>query len=173
MATASLLGLDEYLKTGYERDVEYVDGELRERSVVFSVHGLLQSKIASWFERHEEEWGLRAGVEVRTRVSQTRVRLPDVVVDYARYWPPVLLTPPLIAIEIVSPSDSYGHIQEVVKDYQTMGIPNIWVVDPGALTASICNAVPWVAAPRFSVEGTPIFLDVADLFAWLNRYSSE
>ena len=173
MTTASLLDLDEYLKTGYEPDLEYVDGELQERSVVFSVHGLLQSKIASWFERHEEEWGLRAGVEVRTRVSPTRVRLPDVVIDYARYWPPVLLTPPLIAIEIVSPSDSYGHIQDVVKDYCAMGIPNIWVIDPGALTAFICNAVPWVSIARFSVKGTPIYLDMADLFAWLNRYPAE
>ena len=173
MATTTLLGLDEYLKTGYERDVEYVDGELQERPVVFSAHGLLQSKIGAWFDRHEEEWGVRAGVEVRTRVSPTRVRLPDVVVDYARHWPPVLVTPPLIAIEIVSPSDSYGHIQEVVQDYRAMGIRNIWVVDPGTRTAFECSSVPWVSTARLSVEGTPVFLDLADLFAWLDRYSPE
>ncbi len=43
MATTTLLSLDEYLKTAYERDVEFVDGGLRERPVVLSAHGLLMS----------------------------------------------------------------------------------------------------------------------------------
>ena len=173
MATPVLLDIEEYLHTGYGRDVEYIDGELRERAMVFSVHGLVQSKIAAWFESHEQEWGIRAGVEVRTQVSSTRVRLPDVVVDHARYWPPVLVKPPLIAIEIVSPSDSYGHIQDVVRDYQAMGVPNIWVIDPAARTALVCKAVPWVPVTRFVADGSSIFLDVTALFHWIDQYPPE
>ena len=171
--TTLLLSMEEYLHTGYEPDLEYIDGELRGRPVFFSTHGLIQGKINSWFDRHEQEWGIRAAIEVRTQVTPTRVRLPDVVVDHARYWPPVLTSPPLIAIEVVSPSDSYGHIQEVVRDYRTMGIANVWVIDPAARTAHVCNAVPWMPVTRFAVENSPIFLDTMMLFRWLDEYPPE
>lgn len=173
MATTALTSIDEYLKTDYEPDFEFVDGELKERSVVFSTHGLLQLKIGSWFEQHEEEWGVRAGVEVRTRVAPTRVRLPDVVVDHARYWPDVLVTPPMVAIEILSPSDTYGHVQEVVQDYRKMGIANIWVLDPDARTAHAAQSTPWVSATRLCIENSPIYLDVSALFSWIDRYKPE
>ncbi len=173
MATAALTSMDDYLKTSYERDVEYVNGELKERPVVFSVHGLLQMKIGSWFDQHEEEWGVRAGVEVRTQVSPARVRLPDVVVDHARYWPAVLVSPPMVAIEILSPSDTYGHIQDVIYDYRKMGVANIWVLDPEARTAHVCQATPWVPVSRFLIEDSPVYLDAPMLFAWIDRYKPE
>ncbi len=122
MAAAALVSIDEYLHTGYERDLEYVDGELKERPVVFSVHGLLQALLVTWFTTHSKEWNIKAAVEVRTRVSPTRVRLPDVVVGPRRRWPETLVDPPLLVIEILSPSDTFGHIEEVVADYQKMGI---------------------------------------------------
>lgn len=84
MATTTLISVDDYLaNTSFRPDVEYIDGELKERTKVVSAHRLCQSLISGWFFSHEEDWGVRAGVEVRTRVTATRVRLPDVVVDRA------------------------------------------------------------------------------------------
>jgi Uma2 family endonuclease len=92
MATTAI-SIDEYLRTVPDPDVEYVDGELRERPMTFNEHGLLQTEIGMWFNSHRHEWNVRAGVEGRTRVSPTRVRLPDVIVDHARKWPSVLIHP--------------------------------------------------------------------------------
>ena len=169
MATAALvsISIEEYLhNTSYKPDVEYIDGDLRERPMVMSAHGKLQSLISIWFGQHEE-WGLDVAVEVRTRVAPTRVRLPDVVVDYAGRWPETLVDPPLIVIEILSPNDTYTATQRLAQDYLAMGIPNIWLLDPETRTARVCKENAWIETTRFEVSGTEIFLDTEKLYARL------
>ena len=173
MATAALISLEEYLHTGFERDMEYVDGELRERPVVFSIHGLMQVQIAAWFMNHGMEWNLKVAVEVRTRVAPTRVRLPDVVVGPRRRWPQTLVEPPLLVVEIISPSDTFGHMDELVADYRAMGIPNIWIIHPTRRLGWVANREPWVEARMLQAEGSPAFLDVDALFANLDEDDRE
>ncbi len=36
-------------------DVEFVDGVLREKPMMMSIHGRLQTIISAWFERHAED----------------------------------------------------------------------------------------------------------------------
>ena len=97
--------------------------------MVKTIHSRLQAILSTWFENHSEEWNVISGPEARVQVAQTRVRLPDLVVDTAGPWPPVLTVAPLIAIEILSPSDSFTELLEKLHDYETMGIRNIWVID--------------------------------------------
>ena len=132
MATTILSGIsiDEYNRTSYHPDVEYLDGQLKERPVVQTVHGLFQGLLANWFLSHKKEWGIKAGVEMRTQVAPDRVRLPDVVVLNRGAYPQTLVDPPLIVIEILSPDDSYVETKRLAIDYQTMGIQNIWLFDP-------------------------------------------
>ena len=163
--------IEEYLNGPVpDPDIEFVDGELRERPMVMSIHGRLQTIIGAWFERHAEEWGVLSAVEVRTRVVADRVRLPDIVVDAAGAWPETLVDPPLIVLEILSPSESFSDLAEKVRDYRNMGVPNIWIIDPQTRSG-------WVGAPaglmeiaRFAVEGTEIYLDLADVFARYDRF---
>ena len=61
--------------------------------MVFSVHGRLLSLISTWFGIHEDEWSVLVAVEVRTRATPTRVRLPDVDIDYAGNRPATLVKP--------------------------------------------------------------------------------
>jgi Uma2 family endonuclease len=96
--------IEQYLRTSYRPDVEYIDGYLREKPGVMSVNGRLQSLLSHWFVSHEEEWQVMVGVEIRMRIDASRVRLPDVIVDHARFWPETLVEPPLLLIEILSPS---------------------------------------------------------------------
>ena len=169
MAATTLISIDEYLHTSsYNPDVEYIDGELRERPVVFSIHGKLQSLLCIWFGQHEE-WGLDVAVEVRTQVTASRVRLPDVVVDTAGRWPQTLISPPLIVIEILSPSDSYSETERLAQDYLAMGVPNIWLIDPETRTARVCVKEAWIEKTRLEVAGTEIYLEVGALFARLFR----
>ncbi len=172
MATPTLVSLEAYLASSFDPDVEYIDGELRERPVVFSRHGLLQSLISIWFGKHEDEWSVRVAVEVRTRVSPTRVRLPDVIIDHARKWPETLVEPPLIVIEILAPADSYSHTQTLARDYVNMGIQNVWLIDPETRTGRICKESVWIEAKRLEVENSPIYLDLDELFSRLDRYDN-
>ncbi len=174
MATTTLISIDEYLGNySFDPDVEYIDGELKERAMVFSAHGLIQSLLSGWFFSHEDEWKVRAGVEIRTRVSPTRVRLPDVIVDRAFKWPSVLTEPPLILIEILSPYDSYTGTQRLATDYQDMGVPNIWLIDPETKTGRVCEGPIWKQVRRFEVDGRGIYLDLDWLFERLERYDAE
>ena len=181
MAATTLVSIDEYLRKTYQPDVEYVDGELKERPMVKRVHGRLQSLISMWFGSHEDEWGIEVAVEVRTRVSVSRVRLPDVVVDYAGHRPETLVDAPLIVIEILSPGDSYIETQRLALDYQSMGIQNIWLIDPESRTGRVCQGPvagrgmrdAWIGVQRFTVAGTNIYLDLDALFARLDHVPSK
>jgi Uma2 family endonuclease len=173
VATTTLISIDDYLgNTRLNPDVEYIDGELKERPVAFTPHGLVQSLLSGWFFSHEDEWLIRAAVEVRTRVSPTRVRLPDVVVDRAYKWPAVLTEPPLIVIEVLSPYDSYAETQRLAGDYQNMGVPNIWLIDPETRTGRVCEGAVWRETRRFEVEGRGIYLELDWLFERPDRYDA-
>ncbi len=163
------VSIDEYLHDySYNPDVEYIDGELRERAGGSSIHGRSQALLSMWFGQHVG-WKVEAAVGVRTRVSPARVRLPDVVVDTAGRWPETLVTPPLLVIEILSPGDSYTETQRLAQDYRTMGIPNIWLLDPATRTARVCEGDAWIEKTRLEVAGTEIYLEADKLFAKLWR----
>ncbi len=173
MATTALVSMQDYERMPFERDVEYIDGELKERGMVMSVHGLMQGRFMIWFGSHEKEWGIKAAVEVRTRVAADRVRLPDVVVGPRKRWPQTLVEPPLIVIEIVSPSDSFSDIQDVVADYQQMGIENIWVVNPQKRMGWVCEPDKWVSARLLRARTGPIYVDLDQIFAELDEADSD
>lgn len=173
MATIALVSLAEYEQMSFERDVEYIDGELRERGMVMSVHGLMQGRFMLWFGNHEKEWGIKAAVEVRTQVTPANVRLPDVVVGPRKRWPQTLVEPPLIVIEIVSPSDSFSDIEEVVADYQQMGIENIWVVDPQKRVGWIYEAGTRIQARLLRAKTGLMYVDLDQIFAELDEADGE
>ena len=163
--------IEEYLNGPVpDPDVEFVDGALKEKPVVMSIHGRLQVILGAWFERHADDWGVLSAVEVRTRVAPNRVRLPDVVVGAAKAWPETLVEPPLIVIEILSPSDSFTELSEKLHDYDSMGIANIWVIDPQTRRAWTSTAAGMTETARFTVKDTPIYLDVSEMFARYDKF---
>ena len=170
-AMTPTMTIEEYLNGPVpEPDVEFVDGELKEKPVVMSIHGRLQSIICGWFERHIDDWGVLSAVEVRTRVAPNRVRLPDVVVGAAKAWPETLVDPPLIVMEILSPSESFTELSEKLRDYGRMGIPNIWVIDPQTRRAWVSSGAALTETVRFTVENTPIYLDLTETFARYDKF---
>ncbi len=173
MATAALVSMAEYERMAFERDVEYVDGELRERPMVMSVHGLIQVWLGTWFSNHTREWRIKAAVEVRTRVAGTRVRLPDVVVGPRNRWPQTLVAPPLVVIEIVSPDDRFNDLEEVVGDYQAMGVENIWVIDPQKRVGWMCEPDAWRMERSLRAKNGPIYVDLEALWAALDEGDEE
>ena len=165
MATAAQLPVSEYLRTTYRPDREYVDGELRERNVGKWLHARVQALLASWFVHHESAWNIVSGTEQRTQVSPTRIRIPDLVVLRSGPQPDVLVEPPLLIVEILSPDDTYSELQERCEDYRRMGVETIWLIDPVTRSGRMCSAAGWVAAERLEVSGSPIHLHLTPLFA--------
>ena len=77
----SAVPVEEYLRTSYEPDCEYVDGHLVERHVGEYFHSLLQSSIATSLVTRERERRFRAFIALRIKISdEPRYRIPDVCV---------------------------------------------------------------------------------------------
>ena len=159
--------LANYLETTYRPDCEYVDGELRERNVGKFEHARLQSLLAGWLINHEGEWGIISCTKQRVRISRTRVRVPDLVAILPGPQPEVLVDQPLLVIEILSPDDSYADTQERAEDYRTMGVETVWIIDPKTRSGRMCVGTDWMAAKRLVVAGTPVYVELNELFAKL------
>jgi Uma2 family endonuclease len=159
--------VEEYLHTSYRPDCEYVDGRIEERNVGKWEHARVQWLLAAWFFIHEKEWGIIGSTEQRVRVSQTRIRVPDLVVLGAGAQPDVLTDPPLLVIEILSPDDSYSDTQERAQDYRAMGVKTIWIIDPKTRSGRMCSGMEWVESSRLEVRGTPLYVDLREIFSQL------
>jgi Uma2 family endonuclease len=171
MVSATQISISEYLETTYRPDCEYIDGEVLERNVGKWQHARVQWLLAFWFGRHEPIWNVIGSTEQRVQVSPTRVRVPDLVVLRPGEQPDVLTDPPLLIIEILSPDDSYTGLQERCQDYLAMGVATVWIIDPKTRSGRMCLAQGWVAAERLEVAGTPIHVELSQLFAQLDTPS--
>jgi Uma2 family endonuclease len=169
MATQVRIAIADYLETSYRPDREYVDGEVRERNVGKWEHARLRALLAAWFLANESAWGVMGSTEQRTRVNSSRVRIPDLVVVAAGPQPDVLVHPPVLVVEILSPDDSYSDLEERVADYRQMGVVAIWTIDPRTRTGRMCIGDDWKSARRLEVPGTPIYAELDDLFSFLDR----
>jgi Uma2 family endonuclease len=165
MATSTRLSLFEYLKTSYRPDREYVDGELLERNVGKWEHARLQALLAIWFGSQEKAWSVKVAAEQRLQVSSTRVRIPDVMLVSRGPQPEVIVTPPVLVVEILSPEDTYTETQSRAADYLRMGIPCVWIIDPTSRTGRQCIGHAWTAADTLAVPGTEIRISLLRLFA--------
>jgi Uma2 family endonuclease len=168
--TTNLISLEEYLHTIYHPDCDFVDDHIEERTLGEFDHGNLQTALAAWFFNHAKEWNIRAVVELRTRVSPTRVRIPDVCLlrrDTPRE--PVTITPPLLCIEILSPEDRLPRVLKVMDDYVKMGVPNLWILDPTERIAYIYSeGTLKLISDRLAIPDTEIHVDLPALFAQLD-----
>src|ERR1043165_8155110 len=131
MATLAAVPVEEYLRTTYNPDREYVGGQLVERHVGEYFHSMLQGLITGELLARRHERRFRVFPEQRTRVSdEPRFRIPDVSVKALPHQVNPILTRPDLVIEIISPDDEPLEMLEKIGDYQRAGIPYIWIVDP-------------------------------------------
>jgi Uma2 family endonuclease len=172
MATATPLPISirEYLHTSYRPDCDFVDGVIEERNLGELDHAELQGAFLLYFDRHKHEWGVRAVIEIRIRTSSNHVRIADVAVISANApREQVIQTPPVAVIEILSPEDRVPRYAERLADYRSMGIKNIWVVDPATRKGFDCSTGDWIETTHFAVVGSPIHIDLAAFFAAIDK----
>lgn len=78
--------------------------------------------------------------------------------------------PPLLAVEITSPSDRQDDIDKKVDEYLAAKVPLVWIVNPHRLTVTVYrpDAEPVLYAQSAEMTGEPhlpgLKIKVADLF---------
>jgi len=126
-----LVPVEEYLRTTYRPDCDYVDGEVLERNLGERDHSKLQREFILYFGTRAKRLGVQVFPEQRVQVSARRFRIPDVCVVVGREpEEQIFRKPPFICIEILSKDDSLIRVQNRIDDYLKFGVPYVWVVDP-------------------------------------------
>jgi len=168
MAATLSVPVEEYLRTTYHPDMEYVDGELVERHVGEHKHSRLQALMVLELGPRERARRFRVLTEQRLRVlgTKNRFRIPDVCVMALPYHAePVLATPPHLIVEIRSPEDETADVLAKLADYLRFGVAHIWMAihistPCRRLTAKVSDIAPiWRRRPNW-------------LAAWISTTSS-
>lgn len=130
MATTHLVSIEEYLRTIYESDAEYVEGRIVQRTVPHFDHGRLQAQLTAYSYAHEHEWGVIVVSDTRVQAQPSHFRIPNVSLVRERPAGGIILTPPVICIEILSPEDSAKELADKIAEYLQFGVEAVWVMDP-------------------------------------------
>jgi Uma2 family endonuclease len=168
MATATLTSIEEYLRTSYSPDCEYVDGLIVERNLGELTHGRIQRQLILYLGNRSEQLRIEVIPEQRVQVSPTRFRVPDVIVIKTPHdGGQIITSPPHICIEILSKDDTMEDMQSRIDDYLTFGVPYIWIVSPRNRKAFVVTSEGMVEAKGgvIETEDPRISVPLADLFA--------
>lgn len=172
MATAVLIPVSEYLSTMYHPDCDYIDGELKERNVGERPHGMLQLIIGSIFLNSFDSWQAVAMTEQRVQINSSRYRIPDVcVVRATDPNDPIVSVAPLLCIEVLSSEDRFSRLQERIDDYASIGVVNMWVLDPLERIGYYASTRGFVKTEdgMMRIANSPISIDLAEVFAQMDK----
>ena len=132
MATTTHVPVEVYLRSSYEPDAEYVDGEIEESPMGEFDHTSWQQAIQIWFWQHEKGMGysracrsygfgsLRRGIAFPMSRCLTAAD-PSSRSSRTRRSP---------CLRFCLPEDRLQRMKRKLEDYRAMGIPEIWVIDP-------------------------------------------
>jgi Uma2 family endonuclease len=170
MATAALIPVSEYLATTDRPDCDYVDGEVIERTMGEKPHSFLQGWLFSIFFAKRREWRLLPLTEQRVQVAATRFRIPDVcLISPDDRDERIVRIPPVLCIELFSSDDTLSAIARRSEDYLSMGVPQVWMIDPWKRTAFDLNREGIKEVQQaLTIPGTAVTVELSTLFAELD-----
>jgi len=171
-AAIAYVPVEEYLRTSYEPDVDYVDGYLEDRHVGENEHSDLQGELLTILRVQGRAWGIYAFPEHRVQVTAKRYRVPDVCV-MPRTWKktPIIHEAPMLCIEVLSPEDTFSRTQTKCRDYLAMGVPEVWMFDPEERVAFVMRGDRTTEHREgtLRLDGTAVEVDLAAVFAVLDE----
>jgi len=167
MAIATQITVEEYLRTSFDPDCEYVDGEVVERNVGKKSHSKVQINLMIYLKAHEAEWGVFSLQEWRLRLSEHHYRVPDVcIVAGPEPDDEILCTPPFVCVEVLSPEDRLNRVQIKVGNYLAHGVKYVWVLDPKTKRAFVYTdqEAHELASGFLRTENPAIEIPLAEIF---------
>jgi Uma2 family endonuclease len=131
---------------GSDKRYELVNGELVEITIGTGRHGetidRVYRRLNAEIERIDQNWialqGI-VGVRCPRGIGLDTARIPDVVVMLRDEWQSLQdreavigfeLSPPLLVVEVVSPSTKITDYRAKRTEYAARDIPEYWIVDP-------------------------------------------
>jgi Uma2 family endonuclease len=154
--TTQKLTFEEYLtyEDGTDTRYELVDGELIPMSLGTGKHGAVIRFLVNQFEnslaQSKKPWvPLPALIGVRSPRGRSwdTSRIPDVTVLPLTQWEAMAdreaiinfnEPPPLLVVEVVSPSTKTDDYRSKRAEYGLLEIPEYWIVDPIAQKVTLC-----------------------------------
>jgi Uma2 family endonuclease len=137
---SSLVPVEEYLNTSYlDGDREYLDGLVVDRNIGTPGHSALQKILIVHLAAFEKQLQIAVRPECRTRIQESCYRVPDVLVMVRpfRQTDRIVLDPPLVIVEILSPDDKVLDTLRRFREYEKFGVRYIVQMDPEDRTAAI------------------------------------
>jgi len=162
----------EYLRTVFHPDCEFVEGRIEVRNVGELEHSRVQGMLIRIFGNREREWDILAAPECRLQVAANHYRIPDVMVlERGPKYAGIIHEAPLVCIEVLSPEDTWTRMRERLDEYLAMGVRHVWCFDPDAREARRYTAIGFerVTEPELTVPGTAIRVNVAEIFSALDE----
>lgn len=131
--------------------LELIDGEIVERLMTTRSpqHALAVTRIgqslATWLDEQPSLEGAVYSGDVRCCLRHDPDTLVGIDVGFWRgkqfadppRHPPLMDGPPLIAVEVLSPSDTHEDITDKTRLYLDCGVAQVWIADPDFLTVTI------------------------------------
>jgi Uma2 family endonuclease len=173
MASSILIPVSEYLQTTYRPDRDYVDGELKERNVGEQPHGDLQIILGTIFRNNRLAWGVRPLGDTRLQITPARYRIPDLMVlRNTDSKEGIIRFVPLLCVEIMSKDDRLNEMRQRVADYVSVGVKDIWVIDPWKRVAyeETADGLSEPADAVLRVSGTAVEISLAEIFRQLDEF---
>jgi Uma2 family endonuclease len=151
-AATELLTAEDLLKKprdGYR--YELAKGELIKEPPAGNIHGKRTMRLGWRLAHHVEanELGAVFAAETGFRLATNpdTVRAPDVAFitrtrieelgEFEGFWPGA----PDLAVEVISPGDSYTEVNEKANEYLSAGATAVWVVDERRRTITVCRSL--------------------------------
>ena len=158
MASKVLITPEQYLATHFEREPEFVHGELVEKSLPKNTHSKTQQRLCVLFDRVGE-----CRPELRMKLAEDLFRIPDFAL-FEQDPDELPESPPLLIVEIASPDDRLRDVEQKLEEYRAWGVAHVWFVEPElkklyTYDRGLMN-VAQLELPQFGLTVT-----VADLFA--------
>jgi Uma2 family endonuclease len=165
MAGATLVSVEEYLRTDYKPACDYIDGVLRQKSMPAFDHGEAQFAVCFLIRRFG---GFTANAELTCRVRDGKYLVPDVaVMSLGDIQDPYPTRPIHLCVEILSPEDRFSDTVAKCAEYHAWGVQYSWIIDPDNKqcweyhAGSRPNPIP----ADGQITAGPVALGVAEIFA--------
>ena len=105
---------------------EFWDGEAVQKSMPTRLHSLIQKILVKWLD----VLGYEAGQEITLKLDPAYEPIPDVIAAEGSIGDPYPTEPFEVAIEILSPEDSFSRVVKKCGLYNEWGIRQVVVIDP-------------------------------------------
>jgi Uma2 family endonuclease len=156
IATTKKMTLAEYLTydNGTDTRYELVDGELTRMSLGTGEHGDISEFLNDEFKAEIRRLGLawvakdiKIGIQSPRGTRWETAQIPDVVVLPLEQWNslkkresliPLNEPPPLLVVEVVSPSTVTVDYRAKHSEYAVLDIAEYWIVDPIDRKITVC-----------------------------------